>query len=62
MNRQKKRYYRLRSEVLFKSRSHHAVTESSIAIILLNTRSLKLHVLDIAIDDRLLDKDILRLT
>ena len=62
MNQQKKKSYRLRSEGLFKSQSHHAVTESSIAIILLNTGSLKLHVLDIAIDDRVLDNNILGLT
>ena len=58
----KKRYERLRSEGLFKSQSHLAVTETSITITLLNTRSLKLHVLDIAMDDRLLDNDILCLT
>ena len=37
----KKEYERLRSEGLFKSQSHLAVTETSITIILLNTRSLK---------------------
>ena len=58
----KKEYERLRSEGLFKSQSHLAVTETSITITLLNTRSLKLHVLDIAMDDRLLDNDILCLT
>ena len=58
----KKGYERLRSEGLFKSQSHLAVTETSITITLLNTRSLKLHVLDIAMDDRLLDNDILCLT
>ena len=47
---------------LFKSQSHLAVTETSITIILLNTRSLKLHVLDIAMDDCLLTNDILCLT
>ena len=58
----KKEYERLRSEGLFKSQSHLAVTETSITITLLNTGSLKLHVLDIAMDDRLLDNDILCLT
>ena len=58
----KKEYERLRSEGLFKSQSHLAVTETSITITLLNTRSLKLHVLDIAMDDRFLDNDILCLT
>ena len=58
----KKEYERLRSEGLFKSQSHVAVTETSITITLLNTRPLKLHVLDIAMDNRLLDNDILCLT
>ena len=58
----KKEYERFRSEGLFKLQSHLAVTETSITITLLNTRSLKLHVLDIAMDDRLLDNDILCLT
>ena len=58
----KKEYERFRSEGLFKLQSHLAVTETSITITLLNTRSLKLHVLDIAMDDRLLDNDILPLT
>ena len=58
----KKEYERLRSEGLFKSQSHLAFTETSFTITLLNTRSLKLHVLDIAMDDRLLDNDILCLT
>ena len=63
MNQQKKKESeRLRSEGLSKSRSYLAVTETSITITLLNTRSLKLHVLDIAMDDRLLDNDILCLT
>ena len=48
----KKEYGRLRSEGLFKSQSHLAVTQTSITITLLNTRSLKLHVLDIGMDDR----------
>ena len=56
----KKQYEKLRSEGLFKSQSHHSVTETSITVTLLNTRSLKLHALDIAKDDRLLDNDILR--
>ena len=58
----KQEYERLRSEALFKSESHLAVNESSITITLLNTRSLRLHVLDITMDDRLLDNDILCLT
>ena len=58
----KKEYERLRSEGLFKSQSHLAVTETSITITLLNTRSLKLHVLDIAMDNHLLDNVILCLT
>ena len=53
---------RLRSESLFKSQSHLAVTETSVAITLLNTCSLQLHVLDIAMDDCLLDNDILCIT
>ena len=48
-----KEYERLRSEDLFKSQSQVAVTETSIRITILITRSLKLHVLDM--DDRLLD-------
>ena len=36
----KKEYERLRSEGLFKSQSHLAVTETSITVTLLNTRSL----------------------
>ena len=55
----KKEYEILRSEGLFKSRSHLAVIQTSITITLLNTRSLKLHVPDIAMDDRLLGNDIL---
>ena len=51
----KKGYERLRSEDLFKSQSYLAVTETSITITLLNTRPLKLHVLAIAMDDRLLE-------
>ena len=47
---------------MFKSQSHLVVTETSITITLLNTRSLKVHVLDIAMNDRLLDNDILCLT
>ena len=58
----KKEYERLRSEGLFKPQSHLAVTETSITINLLNTRSLNLHVPDIAMDNRLLDNDILCLT
>ena len=58
----KKEYERLRSEGLFKSQSHLAVTETSITIMLLNFRLLNLHVLDIAMDDRQLDNDILCLT
>ena len=58
----KKEYERLRREGLFKSESHHAITETLITITLLNTSSLKLHVLDIAMDDRLLDNDVLCLT
>ena len=58
----KKEYERLRSERLFKSLSHLTVTEISIAITLLNTHLLKLHVPDITVDDRLLDNDILCLT
>ena len=58
----KTEYERFRSEGLFKLQSHLAVTKTSITLTLLNTRSLKLHVLDIAMDDRLLDNDILRLT
>ena len=56
----KKEYERLRIEGLFKSQSHLSVTETSIKITLLNTRSLKLHVLDM--DDCLLDNSILCLT
>ena len=56
----KKEYERLRIEGLCKSQSHLSVTETSIKITLLNTRSLKLHVLDM--DDRLLDNGILCLT
>ena len=55
----KKEYERLRSEGLFKSQSHLAVTETSVTINLLNTCSLKLLVLDITMGDRLLDNDIL---
>ena len=51
-------YERLRSEGLFKSQSHLVVTETSITITLCNTCSLKLHVLSIAMDDRLLDNDL----
>ena len=58
----KKEYERLRSEGLFTSQPHFAVTETLIAITLLNTHSLKLHDLDIAMDDRLFDNDILCLT
>ena len=58
----KKEYERLRSEGLFKSQPHLVVTETSITITLLNTCSLKLHVLDIAMGDRLLDNDTLGLT
>ena len=58
----KKECRRLRSEGLFKSKSHLAVTETSIIITLLNTCSLKLHVMDIAINDHLFDNDILCLT
>ena len=58
----KKEYERLKSEGLFKSQSHLPVTETSVTITLLNTCSLKLHVLNIAMDDRLLDNDILCLT
>ena len=47
---------------MFKSQSHLVVTETSITITLLNTRSLKVHVLDIAMNDRLLDNDISCLT
>ena len=36
----KKEYEKLRSEGLFKSQSHLAVTETSITVTLLNTRSL----------------------
>ena len=54
----KKEYERLRSEGLFKSQSHLVVTETSITITLCNTCSLKLHVLGIAMDDRLLDNDV----
>ena len=43
---------------MFKSQSHLAITETSITITLLNTHSLKLDVLDIAINDRLLHNDI----
>ena len=50
MNQQKKSM-RV-SEGLCKSQSHLAVTETSITITLLNTRSLKLQVLDIEMDDR----------
>ena len=53
----KKEHERLRNEGLFKSQSHLAVIEISITITLLNNGSLKLHVLDIAMDDRLLDHD-----
>ena len=55
----KKEYERLRSEGLFRSQSHLAVTETSVSITLLNTCSLKLLVLDITMGDRLLDNDIL---
>ena len=58
----KKEYERLRSESLFKSLSHLAVTETWNTITLLNTCSLKLHVLDIAMDDLLLYNDMLCLT
>ena len=58
----KKEYERLRSEGLFKSQSHLAVTETSITIALLNSCSFKLHVLDIATDHCLLDNDMLCLT
>ena len=58
----KKEYEILRSEGLLKSQSHLAVIQTSITITLLNTRSLKLHVPDIAMDDRLLGNDILCLT
>ena len=58
----KKEYERLRSEGLFKSQSHLAVTETLITITLLNTHSLKLHDLDFAMDYRLFDNDILCLT
>ena len=47
---------------MFKSQWHLAVTETLITITLLNTCSFKLHVLDIAMDDRWLDSDILYLT
>ena len=53
----KKEYERLRNEGLFKSQSHLTVTEISITITLLNNGSLKLHVLDVAMDDRLFDND-----
>ena len=55
-------YERLRSESLFKSQSHLAVTETSVTITLLSICSLKLHVWDITVDDRLLYNDILYLT
>ena len=55
-------YERLRSEGLFKSQSHLAVTQTSVTTTLLIICSLKLHLLDIAMDDRLLDNDILCLT
>ena len=58
----KKEYERLRSEGLFKSQSHLAVTETSITIALLNSCSFKLHVLDITTDHCLLDNDMLCLT
>ena len=58
----KKECERLRSEGLCKSQSPLAVTKTSITITLLNARLLKFHVLDIAMDDRLLDNDILCLT
>ena len=58
----KEEYKRLRSGGLLKSQSHLALTETSITITLLNTHSMKLHVLDFAMDDRLLDNDILYLT
>ena len=44
------------------SHNHFAVTETPITITLLNTCSLKLPVLDIAMDDYLFDNDILYLT
>ena len=47
----KKEYERLRREGLFKSQSHFAVTKTSVTKTLLNTRSLKLHVPDIPIDE-----------
>ena len=58
----KKDYKRLRSEGLCKSQSYLAVTETSTTITLLNTRSLKLKFLHIAMDDSLLDNGILCLT
>ena len=58
----KKDYKRLRSEGLCKSQSYLAVTETSTTITLLNTRSMKLKFLDIAMDYSLLDNDILCLT
>ena len=44
------------------SQSHLEVTETLVTITLLNTRSLKLHTLDISMDDCLLDNDALCLT
>ena len=55
-------YERLRNESLFKSQSNIAVSGTTLTISLLNVRSLKAHVLDIAKDNRLLDNDILCLT
>ena len=44
------------------SQSHLEVTETLVTITLLNTRSLKLHTLDISMDDCLLNNDTLCLT
>ena len=58
----RKEYERLRAESLFKPQSKYAVTETSFTIVLLNTVSLKKHFVDIAVDNRLTDSDLLCLT
>ena len=58
----KKEYERLRRESLFNMQPQYEVTESSITLSLLKTRSLQKHFMDIAMDRRLMANDLLCLT
>ena len=58
----KREYERLRTESCFKSQTQNRVTESTITISLLNTRSFKTHFRDTLMEKHLLDNDILCLT